>query len=283
MPSKKKPRPEIRGFRWALDKAEFDKDGKPAPRPDLFKGTIGQKRNYAQRLSDNIAIIVADALRSKFRNIKPDAEGEGRESRARTSKGFKRLDVNYSTLELGLGLGVSIKTINYPTLKKNKKTGQVTVGRYTKNYTRADNELRAEAQDYHLRQPYSVMIAIIFIPRDACDRQEEVKVREGALSSFAQAVRIFRHRGGRQGPKDVEELFERVFLGVYEHEGANRGAVWFFDVRDTPRRMGPPRKQRTFEQLIAHITQTYDALNNPPFEWDTNGNGGNGGSSGPSE
>lgn len=84
--------------------------------------------------------------------------GFGQESRARTGKGLKKLDVNYSTIELGLGLGLSIKTINF----RDAKTK-----RYTKNYTRVDNELRAEAADYHERQPYSVLCAVIFLPFDA--------------------------------------------------------------------------------------------------------------------
>ena len=66
----KKP-PKPRDFRWALDKAEIDKDGNSAPRPDLYKGTQAQKRNYAQRLSDSIAIVIADALRATLPKIKP--------------------------------------------------------------------------------------------------------------------------------------------------------------------------------------------------------------------
>ena len=265
---KKSPKPKQRDFRWALDKAES--------RPDLFTGTTGQKVAYSGRLSDALAIVIADALREKLPEIKPDSEGKGRESRARTAKGFKKLDVNYSTLELGLGLGVSIKTINFPDLVKDKKTGQRKIGRYTKNYTARDNELRAEAQDYHLRQPYSVMIGVVCIPADACKRQEEKKLREGAWSSFAQAVRIFRHRAGRKGPKDVEELFERVFIGVYEHEGDRRGDVWFFDVMHNPRRFGRPQRVLDFGELIVEILREYDERNAPPFEWDPNGNGGNG-------
>jgi hypothetical protein len=119
----------------ALDQAE--------PRPDLADTSErgrASKKNYAERLSRAIATLVANGLRPKFAGITPGPHGEGQESRARTAKGVKKLDVNYSTAELGLGLGVSIKTINF----KDPRTG-----RYTKNYTRADNELRAEAQDYH--------------------------------------------------------------------------------------------------------------------------------------
>lgn len=117
--------------------------------------TRADKKNYAEALSRKLAIRFANGLRPNFREILPDESGVGQESKARTAKGFKRLDVNYSRPEIGLGLGVSIKTINF----RDPKTG-----RYTKNYTRVDGELRAEASDYHDRQPYAVMVAVVFIP-----------------------------------------------------------------------------------------------------------------------
>ena len=58
-------------------------------------------------------MVVAAGLRPEFPGVLPAADGTRIESRARTGKGFKKLDVNYSTPELGLALGVSIKTINY--------------------------------------------------------------------------------------------------------------------------------------------------------------------------
>jgi hypothetical protein len=98
----------------------------------------GRKKNFAEALSRALALRIANALRPRFQGILPDAQERGQESRARSAKGFKKLDVNYSTLELGLALGVSIKTINF----KDPRTN-----RYTKNYTRVDAELRAEASD----------------------------------------------------------------------------------------------------------------------------------------
>lgn len=115
--------------------------------------TQADKKNYAERLSRALAQRFANALRPHFEGILPDSSGKGQESKARSAKGYKKLDVNYSTPELGLGLGVSIKTINFVDPKSK---------RYTKNYTRVDAELRAEATDYHDRQPYSVMVAVIF-------------------------------------------------------------------------------------------------------------------------
>ncbi len=190
-----------------------------------------------------------------MRELRRTNRGKGKSSRARTAKGFKKLDVNYSKPEIGLGLGVSIKTLNFRDAKSN---------RYTKNYTRIDNELRAEAHDYHERQPYAVMVAVVFLPVDSCN---DASKREP--SSFGQAVRIFRLRSGRDKPSDSAFLFERIFIGLYEIEGPNRGDVTFFDVSETPPKAGRPsdRKLLSFDSLVVEIKRTYDERNYPPFEW----------------
>jgi len=215
--------------------------------------TQAQKKNYAEILSRALASKVANALRPTFKGVLPTADGRGQESRARTSKGFKKLDVNYSTVELGLGLGISIKTVNFPDPRTN---------RYTKNFTRADGELRAEASDYHERQPWAVMVALVFMPLDACDDGRQ------APSSFGQAVQVFRQRGGRTKPTDTSMLFERVFIGLYDTAPENFGRVTFFDVRNRPRRNGRPRETLTFAELLGEIVKAYDERNNPPMEWD---------------
>lgn len=214
-----------------------------------------EKKNYAERFSRALASRVSQELRGSFPGILPDAEGRGQESRARSSKGYKRLDVNYSTIELGLGLGVSIKTINFR---------DATTKRYTKNYTRADAELRAEAADYHERQPYAVMVALVFLPIDSCDDGEP---KSNAPSSFGQAVQIFRFRGGREKPTDPALLFERVFIGLYHHEKDEYGAVQFFDVRQPPPKRGRPKTSMTMRDVVAEIVKTYDARNRPAFVW----------------
>jgi hypothetical protein len=211
-----------------------------------------QKKNYAETLSRALATRFANALRPHFPGILPDEHGRGQESKARTAKGVKKLDVNYSTVELGLGLGLSIKTINFRDGASN---------RYTKNYTRADGELRAEASDYHVRQPYAVMVAVVFVPLDSCDDAKKDP------SSFGQAVRIFRFRGGRDAPTDDPNLFEAVFIGLYDTDPQRFGQVSFFDVRNAPPRSGRPKDAMGFDQLVEAIKRTYDTRNSPVFEW----------------
>lgn len=225
------------------------------PRPDIG-AKREEKKNYAERLSHVLATKVANALRPKFPGITPGPDGKGQETRARSAKGVKKLDINYSTTELGLGLGVSIKTINYrdPSTK-----------RYTKNYTRVDNELRAEAADYHIRQPYSVLACLIFLPVDSCH-----DASKRSPSSFGAAVEHFRHRANRDKPIDEVQLFERVFIGVYGFGESDFGEVQFFDVMSKPRRAGLPAGDSilTFSRTIAEIELTYAKRNDPPFEWD---------------
>jgi len=230
-------------------------DGIAAPGKDAKRS---DKKNFAERLSRELATLFANALRPAFPGILPDEQGRQQESRARTAKGVKKLDVNYSTPELGLGLGVSIKTLNFRDPKTN---------RYTKNYTRIDNELRAEAMDYHQRQPFAVMVGVVFLPADACD--DGSSGESGAPSSFGQAVRIFRCRARRADPHDDAELFERLFIGLYTAEGERRGDVVFFDVESAPPRIGHPVPADTLSlaELLKAIEDVYNQRNNPPFEW----------------
>jgi hypothetical protein len=207
-----------------------------------------------------MAIAIADGLRPEFPGILPLSDGSQQESHARTSRGFKKLDVNYSTVELGLGLGVSLKSIGF----KDKSTK-----RYTKNYSRNDAELRAEATDYHQRQPYTVLVAVLMLPRDSCHDALLGKTQDNGISSFGACVRYFRRRANRQTPRDDFDLFERFFIGIHEFEGPERGWCRFVDVMVPPPRAAEPSETASlsFQEMLRSIKQTYDLRNNPPFEW----------------
>ncbi|OGN42559.1 MAG: hypothetical protein A2623_02925 [Caulobacterales bacterium RIFCSPHIGHO2_01_FULL_70_19] len=173
------------------------------------------KKNYAQRLSTCIAQKVSDGLRDRYPTILPSADGKMHESRSMGAGGLKKLDVNYSTPELGLGLGISVKTINFRDLATK---------RYTKNVKRVDGELRAEAQDYHTRQPYSLLAGLVFMPMDAATDGV------GERSSFRHAREVFAGRAGRAGPQDDPSRFERLWIGLYGTTPETLGDVRFFDV-----------------------------------------------------
>ena len=90
-------------------------------------------------------------------------------------------------------------------------------------------------------------------------------------SSFAHHVGTLSKRAGR-GKRPVygaeerayvdfgaddprHDLFERVFRGLYEADGLERGAVRFFDVGDAPPRSGRPTNAMTlsFDELVGEI------------------------------
>lgn len=163
------------------------------------------------------------------------------------------LDVNYSTPELGLALGISIKTINFTDPKS---------GRYTKNFTRVDNELRAEAADYHQRQPYAVMVGLLFLPDDACS-----DAKGNTASSFGQAVKVLRYRAGRDEPDDEPTLFERIFIGLYSTAPKHFGDVSFFDVHVAPPKKGRPKGLVTLQHVLDSVIALYEQRNRSTFVW----------------
>lgn len=246
--------PAPTNFKDVLDQVE--------PRPDDKAGR-GEKKNYAENLSNRIAVLMASSLRPNFPGILPNPDGTGRETKvaAGTSKKGKKTDVRYSTHDTGLELLVSVKSLSFRDTKKDPKTGDTLVGRYTKNMVRNDHELRAEAMDLHERFPYAVLVGVLFLPFRACDDAGDDK------SSFAHAVMTLRSRAGRQLPTDPDQLFELMYIGLYDHEAPLRGRVAFFDVRTNPPRRGRPKNLLTYDMFIAEVVKAYGIRNRRYIEW----------------
>lgn len=235
---------------------------KPSPSADR-----SDKKNYAQRLSNHLAQTVADALRPHYPGITPDAMGMGQEAQVDVAKGRKRLDVKALDPTLGLILCVSIKTYSFQDY--SPRTGKL--GRWTKNIVRNDHELRGEAMVLHQRQPYSVLIAVMFEPLSTCDDGDPAKASDIGKSSFAHHVTTLSKRSGRGkrpvvggtgkmwvdlGAEDTRyDLFEKVFIGLYEPDGPDRGEVRFFDVDESPPRNGRPSDAQTlsFDEFVALV------------------------------
>ena len=203
----------------------------------------------------------------------PDGSGRETGSASGSNKKIKKTDVRYATSDTGLELLVSIKTLNFRDAKKDRATGRLTIGRYTKNMVRNDHELRAEAMDHHERFPYAVLIGVFFIPIDACDDGTTDK------SSFAHAVMTFRPRAGRADTSDPAAKFERFFIGLYDANDSSGTHVGFFDVLTPPPRRGrppwptespdPKRGERllTLDQVIAEIAREYGIRNRTYIRW----------------
>src|SRR3954471_19076160 len=129
------------------------------PKPEV-SASRELKHGYASRLSRALAVMTATALRPHFPNIIPTPDDVGHESPTGSASGKKRLDVKVWDDKLGLELLVSIKTYSFRDWSGKTKTA----GRYTKNVQRNGMELKDEADVIHRRQPYAVIVAIMFLP-----------------------------------------------------------------------------------------------------------------------
>jgi len=203
------------------------------------------KHAYAHRLSTSLAQKVADGLRPRFRGILPDEHGAKHESRSGSASGMKKLDVNYSNPQIGLGLGVSIKTLNF----RDESTK-----RFTKNIKRLDGELRAEAQDYHVRQPFAVLAAIVFMPDEAAHDSKN-------KSSLRHAFEVFRNRSGRKSNVNEVSLFERLWLRVYTTSSESFGACKCYDVSEEFPQTGLPDQGYTLSNLLSQIDAEFRKRN----------------------
>ncbi len=213
----------------------------------------GMKKNYAQRLSNQLAQVVADRLRPRYPEITPTADGAGQEAAVDVAKGRKRLDVKAVDPTLGLVLCISIKTYSFQDYSPTTRR----LGRWTKNIVRNDHELRGEAMVLHQRQPYSVLVAVMFEPFATCDDGDRQQTSDVGKSSFAHHVTTLSKRTGRGkrpvlgsaerlwvdlGAEDTRyDLFEKVYIGLYDAEGEVR----FFDVEQAPPRNGRPPEHQT--------------------------------------
>ncbi len=203
------------------------------------------KRAYAQRLSTALAQKIADGLRPRFRGILPDEHGAKHESKSGSASGLKKLDVNYSNPQIGLGLGVSIKTLNF----RDEATG-----RFTKNVKRLDGELRAEAEDYHRRQPFAVLTALVFVPDEAAHDSE-------TRSSLHHAWEVFRRRSGRESSGGEASLFERLWLCVYCTGQAQFGQCRCYDVADEFPQCGLPERRCALTEVRSQIEAEFAKRN----------------------
>ncbi|MBP9825307.1 MAG: hypothetical protein KBF21_13870 [Thermoanaerobaculia bacterium] len=240
MPSKP-PAPPIKSFHDVLKAAG------QRPKPGSGSGP-----GYATAFANAMAVLIANAFRGRFPGIKPDPSGKGVESPSRALRGLKKLDVNFSTPQAGLCLGISLKSVHLP--DKNPKH------RYHHNRKRNDEELRVEAAGYHQRQPYSVLVAVVVLPFEACDDADS------RPSSFGMWVQYLWPLARRSDPHDDVDRFEHVFVALYDEKN---GKLAFFDVTEPPPKKGRPKKTLTLEGFVERVAATYEARNSLDFAWES--------------
>lgn len=216
------------------------------PRP-TSSSSKEDKNKYAIRFADAMGPEIASALAHHL----PGTECSPKR-KSRSLRGAKQLDVNFSSPEMGLALGISLKSVHI-----REGTGS---RRYTHNKKRNEEELRIEASGYHKRQPYAVMIGVLFLPIDSCD-----DAKNKNSSSFGSWVRHLRPYSGRSDPHDDADRFERLFIALYDPNGSD---MQFFDVDSAPPKNGRPRKTLAFGEFIDACHDAYVSRNSLAFSWD---------------
>ena len=215
-----------------------------APRPTQADNTA-EKIRYATRFADSMAEHIADDLRPRLKGIEATTKKS-----AGSVFGKKQLDVNFSTPELGLALGISLKSVHI------RDVGGAQ--RYTHNRKRNEEELRIEASGYHKRQPYAVMVGVLFLPFDSCDDGKN------EASSFGSWVRHLRPYAGRDEPDDEIDKFEKIYIALYQPDGTD---MQFFDVQKDPPKTGRPATLLTYSDFLDAVYREYLWRNQADFKW----------------
>lgn len=208
------------------------------PRPQ-----VKEQLSFAISFAKYMSAAIATALEADFPGVRSG------ENPSHSVRGPKRVDLNYSTPEIGLGLAMSFKSVHFG----ERMHGDAD---FIHNLKRNDEELRVEATAHHLRQPYAVMVAVVFLPLESCSDLD--------TSSFASWVQYLWPLKGRAEPEDAPDLFELVFFGLYARDGSELG---FYEVGGPVKcpRTGRPRELLTLSAFLRRVRATYDERNGRDF------------------
>jgi hypothetical protein len=229
-----------------IDGAAFIRDvlKKAQPRPDITADDTS-KIQYAVRFADHAAERMADDLRPRLKNIEATTKRSAQSERKK-----QQLDINFSTPALGLALGISLKSVHI---------GDKANGRYTHNVKRNLEELRIEAFGFHKRQPYAVMVAVLFLPFDSC--ADGKKNNASSFGSWVQRLRPYAERRDHDGDYDV---FEKVYIALYETDGSD---LSFFDVANPPPKNKRPSGLLSYAEFLDATYHAYLKRNHAEFKW----------------
>jgi len=122
---------------------------------------------------------------------------------------------------------------------------------------RNEEELRIEVSGYHKRQPYAVMVGVLFLP--SCDDG-----KKNNPSSFGSWVRHLRPYTGREEPDGEWDSFEKIYIALYETNGTD---MRFFDVEGDPPKNGRPGSLLSYADFLDAVYHTYLRRNSAEFKW----------------
>lgn len=172
----------------------------PKPTDDQLQAT---KRNWNQRLSDNLALALAAECRDRgMKGAMPAGAGDlgpsGAERRLAGGIGAKRVDVSWATEASGLIFGGSVKTIMF----KDKSSNA-----YQKNLTNRRADLLFETTTLHRRFPYAVLVGFLLF--DAGAAEDHTTKRRSTFENAFPRLRLFTRRAD---PIGRDEQFERPYV-----------------------------------------------------------------------
>ncbi|UXW87082.1 hypothetical protein NFX31_06040 [Microbacterium azadirachtae] len=172
-------------------------------------GAQGDKKNWNQRLSDNLALAIAAELRDlgmdRALPAEPGQVGlSGAERRLSGGIGAKKVDVSWATEDSGLIFAISIKTIMF----RDNSTGN-----FQKNLTNRRGDMLIESVTLHRRFPYAVLAAFLFLDAGAAtddlNPDGSAKKRKSTFRNAFPRLRLFT---GRDDPAGREEQFEKFYV-----------------------------------------------------------------------
>ncbi len=185
-----------------------------AGRRPLDSASRSEKKNYAERLSGQVARALAARLRSLgVADCQPDPAG-GKERQFAGGIGAKKVDVSFAREEDGLILGISVKSISFP----DRKTKN-----YQKNLTNRRGDLLAEATTLHQRFPYAVLGGLFLFDEGAA--RDGTKRRASTVVTAHEYFRAFDRRGSQS---NGVERFEA--LGIVLHRAVEPVGYRYFEV-----------------------------------------------------
>jgi hypothetical protein len=211
-----------------------------------LKPPIKESLSFAIYFAKYMSAEVAQALVSIDSGFTGVRSGE---NISQAVRGPKRLDINYSTPQSGLGLAMSFKSVHFG----EKMDGDAD---FIHNMKRNDEELRVEATEHHLRQPYAVFVAVVFLPLESCVDFD--------TSSFGSWVEYLWPLKGRVSVEDPPDRFELVFIGLYARDGSDLG---FYEVGgeiECPR-SGRPKRLLDLAAFLKRVKSVYDHRNGKDF------------------
>jgi hypothetical protein len=220
----------------------------PKP-PD--QASQAEKNPWVGRLSNNLAVAIADDLRRRgMKEVRPAPSGSagvsGAERRLAGGIGAKRVDVSWATEESGLLLACSVKTIMFRDAKSNA---------YQKNLVNRRGDLLVESMTLHRRFPYAVLAGFLFL--DHLAAADGTERRKSTFENAFPRLRLFTRR---PDPAGREEQFERLYLLLVDASSL-QPSITCYEVNDQG---SPVDLDAAFDDIVTLLAErNFDLYESP--------------------